>query len=271
MTVYAIGDIQGCYKPLMKLLKKVKFTAGSDELWCVGDLINRGPKSLDTLRFLSDIDDSVEVVLGNHDLHYLAIYYECAPARSKDTLQSLLDAPDGYELSEWLRSKPLAHHDSLETSFGIQKYLMVHAGIAPQWSLQKTLDCAAEVELVLHSKKFRKFLKKMYGDQPDCWSNDLQGWKRLRVITNYLTRLRFCAADGKMNLNIKQGLAYAPAGYQPWFEYERITPKTNILFGHWAALEGFTGKEHVHALDTGYVWGRELTMMRLEDHKLFSV
>ena len=271
MTVYAIGDIQGCYKPLMKLLKKVKFTAGSDELWCVGDLINRGPKSLDTLRFLSDIDDSVEVVLGNHDLHYLAIYYECAPARSKDTLQSLLDAPDGYELSEWLRSKPLAHHDSLETSFGIQKYLMVHAGIAPQWSLQKTLDCAAEVELVLHSKKFRKFLKKMYGDQPDCWSNDLQGWKRLRVITNYLTRLRFCGADGRMNLNVKQGLAYAPAGYQPWFEYERITPKTNILLGHWAALEGFTGKEHVHALDTGYVWGRELTMMRLEDHKLFSV
>ena len=167
MTIYAIGDIQGCYKPLMKLLKTVNFSPGNDELWCVGDLINRGPKSLDTLRFLRDINDSVQIVLGNHDLHYLAIYYECEPARNKDTLQKLLDAPDGNELSEWLRSKPLAHYDILETAFGIQQFLMVHAGVAPQWTLQKTLDHAAEVELVLQGEKFRKFLKKMYGDQPD--------------------------------------------------------------------------------------------------------
>lgn len=271
MTVYAIGDIQGCYKPLKKLLRKVRFRPGQDELWCVGDLVNRGPKSLDTLRLLRDMDDSVEIVLGNHDLHYLAIFHECITARNKDTLQKLLDADDADALSEWLRTKPLAHHDSVETTIGIQKYLMVHAGIAPQWTLQKTLDLAAEVELVLQGDNFRKYLIKMYGDTPDCWSDDLTGWKRLRVITNYLTRLRFCTAEGRMNFNIKEGLAYAPSGYRPWFDFERITPKTNILFGHWAALEGFTGREQVYALDTGCVWGRELTMMRLEDQKLFSV
>ncbi|MCB1672067.1 MAG: symmetrical bis(5'-nucleosyl)-tetraphosphatase [Gammaproteobacteria bacterium] len=271
MTVYAIGDIQGCYKPLMKLLKQVNFLPGHDQLWCVGDLINRGPKSLDTLRFLSDIDDSVEVVLGNHDLHFLAIYHGCIEARNKDTLQKLLDAPDSSVLSEWLRHKPLAHFDSLDTSFGIQHYLMVHAGVAPQWTLQKTLDYAAEVELALQGEKFRKFLRKMYGDQPDSWSDDLTGMKRLRVITNTLTRIRFCTAEGRMDFNIKEGLAFAPPGFRPWFDFEQLTPKTNILFGHWAALEGFTGREQVHALDTGCVWGRELTMMRLEDHKLFSV
>jgi bis(5'-nucleosyl)-tetraphosphatase (symmetrical) len=213
----------------------------------------------------------VEVVLGNHDLHYLAIYYGCAPARNKDTLQKLMEAPDSEGLSEWLRHKPLAHHDSLETAFGIRRYLMVHAGVAPQWSLQKTLDCAAEVELVLQGDKFRKFLKKMYGDQPDSWNNELTGWDRLRVITNYLTRIRFCNEQGKMDLNVKEGLAAAPPGFKPWFAFEQISPKTHILFGHWAALEGFTGRVSVHALDTGCVWGRELTMMRLEDQKLFSV
>ena len=271
MTVYAIGDIQGCYKPLMKLLKKVEFTPGRDRLWCVGDLINRGPKSLDTLRYLSDIDDSVEIVLGNHDLHFLAIYYGCAPPRTKDTLQELMDAPDSDELAEWLRLKPLAHYDTLETPIGIQKYLMLHAGVAPQWSLQKTLNYAAEVEIVLHGDEFKTFLKKMYGDEPDSWDSALDGWKRLRVITNYLTRVRFCNAEGKMDLRIKEGLAFAPPGFEPWFAHEKITPKASILFGHWAALEGITGKEHVHALDTGCVWGRELTMMRLEDQKLFSV
>lgn len=271
MTIYAIGDIQGCYKPLMKLLGQVKFAPGRDQLWCVGDLINRGPKSLDTLRYLRDIGDATQIVLGNHDLHYLAIYYGCAPARNKDTLQKLLEAPDGDELSDWLRHKPLAHYDSIETRMGIQNYLMVHAGVAPQWSLQKTLDCAAEVELALEGGNFRKYLEMMYGDRPDRWTNDLAGWDRLRVITNYLTRLRFCTEEGTMDLNVKEGLAYAPPGFKPWYAFERITPKANILFGHWAALEGITGRENVYALDTGCVWGRELTMMRLEDHKLFSV
>jgi len=271
MSTYAIGDIQGCYKPLMNLLKQVDFNPGRDQLWCVGDLINRGPRSLDTLRFLRDIDDAVEIVLGNHDLHFLAIYHECAPVRNKDTLEKLLAAPDSLELAQWLRSKPLAHFDSIETKMGIQHYLMIHAGVAPQWSLQNTLDFSAEVELALQGQKFKKFLSKMYGDQPDSWDETLTGWPRLRVITNYLTRVRFCNSEGVMDLNIKEGLAYAPPGYDPWFAFESITPKTNILFGHWAALEGITGKEHVFALDTGCVWGRELTMMRLEDHQLFSV
>jgi bis(5'-nucleosyl)-tetraphosphatase (symmetrical) len=271
MTTYAIGDIQGCYKHLKALLKQVKFKPGSDKLWCVGDLINRGPMSLDTLRYLQDIDDAIEVVLGNHDLHFLAIYYGVAPVRNKDTLTKLLKAHDGAELSDWLRTKPLAHFDCLETRYGLQHYLMVHAGVAPSWNLQKTLDLAAEVELVLQGDDFKKFLKNMYGNQPDRWSEDLRGWERLRVITNYLTRLRFCNAAGVMNLSVKEGLASAPPGYSPWFEFERITPKTHILFGHWAAIEGFTGKAQVHALDTGCVWGRELTLMRLEDKMLFSV
>jgi bis(5'-nucleosyl)-tetraphosphatase (symmetrical) len=153
----------------------------------------------------------------------------------------------------------------------MQKFLMVHAGVAPQWTLQKTLDYAAEVELVLQGEKFHKFLRKMYGDQPNQWDDELDKWDRLRVITNYLTRVRFCDENGVMDLKIKEGLAHAPAGFKPWYAYEQITPKTNILFGHWAALEGFTGRENVHALDTGCVWGRELTMMRLEDQVLFSV
>lgn len=271
MTIYAIGDIQGCYKPLKALLKQVNFNAASDKLWCVGDLINRGPMSLDTLRYLKDIDSAVEIVLGNHDLHFLAIYHGVAPMRSKDTLGKLLKAPDSDELSEWLRSKPLAHFDSIETSTGIQHYLMIHAGVAPQWTLQKTLNLAAEVELALQGPDFKEFLRTMYGDKPERWSKYLTGWERLRVITNYLTRIRFCDAIGAMNLDVKEGVASAPAGFRPWFEFETITPRTNILFGHWAAIEGVTGKPHVFALDTGCVWGRELTMMRLEDKQLFSV
>ena len=271
MTTYAIGDIQGCYKPLMKLLKKVKFNPAKDKLWCVGDLINRGPKSLDTLRYLRDIDDAAEIVLGNHDLHFLAIFHDCAPPRSKDTLNKLLAAKDSQELSDWLRSKPLAHFDSVDTRKGIQHYLMVHAGVAPDWTLQKTLDLAAEVELVLQGPDFKKLLSGMYGDQPDRWSKYLQDLDRLRVITNYLTRIRFCNEIGTMNLTIKEGISSAPLGFKPWFEYETITPRTNIIFGHWAALEGYTGKPHIFAMDTGCVWGRELTMMSLEDHKLYSV
>lgn len=273
MATYVIGDIQGCYKPLRRLLKSVAFQPGIDSLWCVGDLINRGPKSLDTLRYLRDIDDSVTVVLGNHDLHFLALNYECTPdfASNRHTLKSLLAAPECHDLAEWLRHKPLAHYDCLTSGPEPRFYLMVHAGVAPQWSLQKTLNLAAEVELALRGKHFRDYLKNMYGDAPTRWKNGLTGAERLRVITNYLTRMRFCNAGGELNLQIKEAANKAPAGFSPWFEFEQITPAAEILFGHWAALEGVTGKPHVHALDTGCVWGRELTMMRLEDHKLFSV
>lgn len=271
MSTYTIGDIQGCYKPLRQLLKSVDFQPGKDKLWCVGDLINRGPKSLDTLRFLRDLGDNATLVLGNHDLHFLAIYYGAAERRNKDTLKELLAAPDCGELSEWLRHKPLAHYDCVVTEQGTKHYLMVHAGVAPQWTLQKTLALAAEVELTLQGPAFLQYFENMYGDTPRRWKNTLTGYERLRVITNYLTRMRFCNEKGKLDLKVKEGLLWAPTGYKPWYEYEQLTPDTNILFGHWAALEGHTGNPAIFALDTGCVWGRELSMLRLEDHKLFSV
>ena len=271
MSTYVVGDLQGCYKPLKKLLKKVKFSQTEDKLWCVGDLINRGPDSLDTLRYLSDLDGSLELVLGNHDLHFIAINEGCAPARSKDTLARLLDAKDCQELSDWLRMQPLAHHASVDTKNGVKNFLMVHAGIAPSWSLQKTLDLSAEVEFALQSPDYRAFLRHMYGNTPKRWHDKLEGLDRLRVITNYLTRVRFCDEIGTLQLTVKEGLNSAPAGCKPWFEYQKLTPQTRIVFGHWAALEGYTGKKHIYALDTGYVWGRELTLMRLEDQQLYSI
>lgn len=271
MSTYVVGDIQGCYKPLKKLLKKVRFSASTDTLWCVGDLINRGPHSLDTLRFLQDLDSAVVIVLGNHDLHFIAINEGCAPARTRDTLGKLLGANDCQDFSDWLRTKPLAHFDSLDTSQGLKNFLMIHAGVAPSWTLQDTLNYAAEVEFALQGSTAREFLRHMYGDVPARWYNGLQGLDRLRVITNYLTRIRFCDAIGTMRLNIKEGLWAAPAGFKPWYHFEKITPSATILFGHWAALEGRTDKKEVHALDTGLVWGRELTLMRLEDFKRFSV
>ncbi len=271
MSTYVVGDLQGCYKPLKKLLKKVKFSQAEDKLWCVGDLVNRGPDSLDTLRFLRDIEGSLEIVLGNHDLHFIAINEGCAPARGKDTLDDLLDAKDCNKLSDWLRTQPLAHHASVETRSGVKNFLMVHAGIAPSWSLQKTLDLSAEVQFALQDRDYKAFLHHMYGNTPERWHDQLEGLDRLRVITNYLTRVRFCDEIGTLQFTAKEGLASAPEGCKPWFEYEKITPYTTILFGHWAALEGYTGKKHIHALDTGYVWGRELTLMRLEDQQLYSI
>jgi bis(5'-nucleosyl)-tetraphosphatase (symmetrical) len=271
MSTYVVGDLQGCYKPLKKLLKKVKFSESGDKLWCVGDLVNRGPDSLETLRFLHDMADSIELVLGNHDLHLIAIYEGCAPARSKDTLHDLLNAMDCQHLCDWLRTQPLAHYESLDTKTGVKHFLMVHAGVAPGWTLQKTLDLSAEVQFALLDTQYKEFLRHMYGNTPDRWHDQLEDLDRLRVITNYLTRVRFCDEIGTMQFTVKEGLGSTPQGFKPWFEYETMTPETTILFGHWAALEGYTGKKHVHALDTGYVWGRELTLMRLEDQQLYSI
>lgn len=271
MSTFVIGDIQGCYKPLRKLLKQAKFSPSRDKLWCVGDLINRGPKSLDTLRYLQDIEDSTQLILGNHDLHFIAIHEGCAPPRTKDTLAKLLKAPDCQEMSDWLRQKPLVYFDCLDTIHGLENFIMVHAGVAPRWSIQKTLNLAAEVELALQGKEYRAFLKNMYGDHPLWWYDELEGHERLRTITNYLTRVRFCDEIGSMCLSVKEGLPSAPLGFKPWFEYETISARATILFGHWAALEGHTGKSRVLALDTGYVWGRELTMLRLEDRRYYSV
>lgn len=270
MSTYAIGDIQGCHKPLKKLLREIGFRPGADRLWCVGDLVNRGPKSLETLRLLADIDDSLTIVLGNHDLHFLAVHEGCAPMRRKDRLRELLAAPDCGELADWLRRKPLAHCETIDTESGPRPHLMVHAGFAPDWPLGKILALAQEVETALREKP-RKFLSRMYGDEPSLWDDRLRKWRRLRAITNYLTRIRFCDAEGRLRLDLKEGIDSAPPGYEPWFRWQRVSREADIVFGHWAAIGGVTGVDRVHALDTGCVWGGTLTAMRLEDGRRFSV
>lgn len=271
MSIYVVGDIQGCYEQLSRLLDKVNFDPAADRLWAVGDLVNRGPMSLSTLRLLHGLGDSLTAVLGNHDLHLLAIASDPSQQRQKDQLQEVLRAEDTDTLLHWLRHLPLAHAESLETQFGKDDYLMFHAGVAPGWSHAQVLSLAAEVETVLRGDDYQKFLAKMYGNRPDKWDDSLSGNKRLRLITNYLTRARFCKANGKLDLNVKTGINTAPPGYRPWFEHQRLSEDYVLLFGHWAALQGISNMRNVYALDTGCVWGRCLSMMRLEDRQHFSV
>ena len=266
MATYAIGDIHGCYKPLRALLKKVKFNSDKDILWFVGDLINRGPQSLDTLRFIYGLRDQSVIVLGNHDLHLLAMHAGYRTPSPNDTVDDILNAPDCEELLYWLRQQPLLHHDSE------RDITMVHAGIPPQWSVKKALKRAQEVEQVLRGDEWEIFLQSMYGNKPARWKKGLQTTERWRVITNYLTRMRFCSAKGSLDLTSKGGLHHAPKGYAPWFEYtHRKTWYNTIIFGHWAALAGETYSEHAHSLDTACVWGGTLTALRLEDWQRFSV
>ena len=271
MSIYVVGDIQGCYEQLSQLLDKVNFDAAADRLWAVGDLVNRGPKSLSTLRLLHSLGDSLTAVLGNHDLHLLAIASDPSQQRPKDQLQQVLQAEDAGTLLYWLRHLPLAHAESVETQFGKDDCLMFHAAVAPSWSHAQTLALAAEVEIVLRSDNYPDFFSQMYGNQPDKWDDGLIGTERLRLITNYLTRARFCQPDGKLDLNVKTGIETAPPGYRPWFEYQTLSEDYVLLFGHWAALQGISNKRNVYALDTGCIWGRCLSMMRLEDRQHFSV
>ncbi len=263
MATYAVGDIQGCLKPLKCLLKQVNFDPVKDELWSVGDMVNRGPKSLQTLRFLKDLGDSAKIVLGNHDLHLLAILRGHKAMKPHSTMRNILDADDRHELEDWLRQLPLIYSDK---SLG---YTMVHAGIPPQWSLKKAKSLANEVTAALRSdKKIDGYLKAMYGDEPKTWSKELSGNERLRVITNYLTRMRLCTAKGKLDLESKESnLKTPPKGYDAWFNHpERKTANKRIVFGHWAALQGETGNaKNIFALDTGCVWGNKMRLMRLED------
>lgn len=265
MSTYAIGDIQGCLEPLQCLLKKIAFDPTKDTLWLAGDLINRGPDTLATLRFLYAIRASLVIVLGNHDLHFLAVAYGVRKKGQFDTLDELLQAPDCAELIAWLRQQKLLHHDA---RLG---FTMVHAGIPPQWDLEQAKACAREVETVLQSPALVDYLASMYGNKPNRWKEKLQGFERLRLITNYFTRMRFCSAEGALELETKESAAAAPVGYAPWFSFaERKTKHEKILFGHWAALEGVTNTPNIYALDTGCVWGGALTAMRLEDSQKFS-
>jgi bis(5'-nucleosyl)-tetraphosphatase (symmetrical) len=271
MATYAVGDIQGCYDQLMRLLDKVKFDPSCDKLWSVGDLINRGPQSLKTIRFAKSLGKAFTMVLGNHDLHFVAMATGATKHGKKDTLQDILDDPECSQFCDWLRQQPLLHREKLETEKGIQTFLMVHAGIAPGWTFKMARRYAGEVETALQSDKYMKFLSKMYGDEPDIWHDGLESWERLRVITNYLTRVRFCNGETRLNLAIKTGPKTPPEGFKPWYEYQQLKKNKIILFGHWATLEGETNWPNVHALDTGCVWGRMLTLLRLEDKQRFNV
>jgi len=257
MPVYAIGDLQGCFDPLQRLLEKVQFDPARDQLWFTGDLVNRGPQSLECLRFVKSLGPAAVTVLGNHDLHLLAVWAGAERRKRKDTLDPVLDAPDADELCHWLRHQPMLHYD------GQRDTVMTHAGLPPQWTLSRARELAAELEQVLRGPDYQAFFAHMYGNQPDTWDEHHQGYERLRLITNYLTRMRFIDAQGRLDFDSKEGPDAAPPGFRPWFEYAR-PDSTRILFGHWAALEGRVRNERFLALDTGCVWGGQLTALDLD-------
>lgn len=262
MSAYAIGDIQGCYEELMRLLDLVRFDPAADSLWLVGDLVNRGPDNCEVLDCLLSLP-RVTAVLGNHDLHFMAVATGMARPHDDDTLEDLLASPRLDDYLAWLRQLPLLHYDE---GAGL---LMVHAGLPPQLPLARILALAKEVEARLRGPGWQGFLKAMYGNKPARFKESLTGKKRLRVIANYLTRLRYCTAKGRMNLTHKGGAA--PPGHAPWFAYPR-EEEVHVLFGHWAALDGDTGDATwASALDTGCVWGRSLTALRLDDGRRFAV
>lgn len=264
MATYAIGDVQGCFSALQRLLQQLNFNA-QDELWFAGDLINRGTESLAVLRFIKGLGAQAKVVLGNHDLHLLAVYYGGHALKKHDTVQDILAAPDCAELLHWLRQQPLIHCDAK------QHWCMSHAGLPPMWSVAQALALSQEVSTFIQSAQAEAFFKVMYGNQPDRWQDSLIGLDRLRVIVNYLTRMRFVGQQGELDLLSKEGTGTAPAGFRPWFELPRTSAPTQLLFGHWAALEGHTGKDDIFALDTGCVWGGKLSALRLEDKTWFQV
>jgi bis(5'-nucleosyl)-tetraphosphatase (symmetrical) len=264
MAIYAIGDVQGCAAALNGLLEELRFEPGADQLWFTGDLVNRGPDSLQVLRFVRSLGPDAVTVLGNHDLHLLAHAAGQAPGHRKDTLRDILDAPDREALLAWLRQRPLLHHDP---ALG---YTLIHAGLPPQWDLTLAQDCAAEVEACLRSDDHAAFLAHMYGNEPDYWDDSHTGWDRLRFITNCFTRLRYCDADGQLCLEAKGEPGTQPPGALPWFAVPgRRSRDLRILCGHWSALGLYRG-EGVTALDTGCVWGGLLTAVRLHDGAVFS-
>jgi bis(5'-nucleosyl)-tetraphosphatase (symmetrical) len=263
MATYAIGDIQGCGDELRRLVDAFAFDPARDRIWFVGDLVNRGPKSLETLRFVHGLGERAVTVLGNHDLHLLVVAEGLGKPRHDDTLSDVLAAPDRDELLAWLRMRPLLHREG--------EYLMVHAGLLPAWDEARAEALAREVEQALRSDAYRDFLEHLYGSKPDRWSDDLQGPDRLRVIVNAMTRMRFCDADGVMEFQAKGETADAPPGYVPWFEVPgRAASQATIICGHWSAL-GIKLTRRLLMLDSGCVWGRSLTAIRLEDRRLFQV
>ena len=263
MATYAIGDVQGCYESLRVLLEVLDFDPAHDQAWFVGDLVNRGPMSLETLRFVKSLGSSAHTVLGNHDLHLLAIVFGGHSATTSDTFDDVLEASDCEELAQWLRGLPILHQD--------RGWVMTHAGMPHIWSVETACALAREVEAGIRGAEYRSYFAQMYGNEPAAWSETVEGMDRLRVITNYFTRMRLIAEDGTLDFTHKGSLdETAPEGFRPWFEFEpRFS--TRAVFGHWAALDGETGSDQLHGVDTGCVWGRSLTALRLEDARRFSV
>jgi bis(5'-nucleosyl)-tetraphosphatase (symmetrical) len=261
MATYAIGDIQGCYDVLLRLLDRLDFDPSKHKLWFVGDLVNRGPDSLRVLRFVKNLGDRAVVVLGNHDLHLLALAAGNLKHAKKSNLHEVLEAPDREELLDWLRHRPLMHHDAKK------RFSMLHAGLPPQWGLEKALGCARELETVLRSPDYRDYLHAMYGNQPDRWADGLTGMERLRFITNCFTRLRYCDSDGTLALSEKGPPGTQPASLLPWFAVpHRATRNDRIIIGHWSTL-GYRAEHNVWALDTGCFWGGRLTAIRVRKQK----
>jgi bis(5'-nucleosyl)-tetraphosphatase (symmetrical) len=262
---YLIGDVQGCCDALQRLMREIDFSASRDRLYVLGDLVNRGPQSLETLRLLSKLGDSALCLLGNHDLHLLAVAFGGRRAHRADTFSDVLNAPDSATWIAWLRQQRLAVF--------AHGWLMVHAGVAPQWDRTTTLALAAEIEAMLRSDDLTEFLGTMYGDEPNRWDPQLRGARRLRLIVNVLTRIRFVSRDGTLDLNSKEGTTDAPAGLVPWFDAPaRQSSDTPIAFGHWSTL-GLVNRPNLLGLDTGCVWGGQLTAVRIgaDDREVFQV
>ena len=263
MAIYAVGDVQGCYAELQQLLEQVRFDPAQDKLWLVGDLVNRGPDSLAVLRLVQSLGNSAITVLGNHDLHLLAVANGIAEPHRTDTLDEILNAPDRDELLHWLRNRPLLHVED--------SYVLVHAGLLPQWSVVSAASLAREAETALRGNDYVTFLKRMYGNTPRGWRDDLTGYKRLRVIINTFTRMRICTLAGEMEFKFKSEIHNIPPGYLPWFDVpNRASAASTVIFGHWSAL-GLVLRENVMALDTGCLWGGPMSAVRLDDRHLFQV
>ncbi|MBI4986257.1 MAG: symmetrical bis(5'-nucleosyl)-tetraphosphatase [Rhodocyclales bacterium] len=266
MATYAIGDIQGCYDPLRRLLDHIRFDAAGDRLWFVGDLVNRGPQSLEVLRFVRSLGEAALVVLGNHDLHLVMLAEGYGKASKEDTLAAVLAAPDCAELTDWLRAWPLFHVEG--------EFAMVHAGLLPQWTVSQAQTLSDEVQAALTAADYREFLAHMWGSEPTAWRDDLAGWDRLRVVVNAMTRMRFCRPDGSMEFRApgaKGPPGRGPDGCVPWFDApRRASADHTLVCGHWSAL-GFRQDANLLALDSGCLWGGSLTAVRLEDRRVFQL
>ena len=256
MSTYAIGDVQGCYRQLKELLVKLEFKSDKDKLWFAGDIVNRGPDSLKTIRFIKSLEDNAVTVLGNHDLHLLAIANGRKKQGKRDTIQPILEASDSDSLLDWLLHRPLVHYQEKN------HICLVHAGVYPDWSLRQILNYSKELETVLQGPKSHEFFHHMYGDKPSKWSENLNGWDRLRFITNCFTRMRYINDDLKLRLKEKGAPVNKKDGIHPWFAFDMEEKDLNIVFGHWSTLAD-PKEKHFYPLDTGCLWGGKLTALKI--------